>query len=100
MVTPSMGSWSELARILLEDTRKQQVGSSQRCVLDLTRKSGPGRLMFKVEQTEFEHLLKAIGIDETPTPKKTAKSSTKTGKGKVIDPGQKNGILDFFPRKR
>jgi hypothetical protein len=36
-----------------------------------------------------------MGIDENPTPKKT-KPTTKTGKGKVIDPAQKNGIKDFF----
>ena len=46
-------------------------------------------------QEEFEKLLLAIGIDEN-RPKTNTKASTKTGKGKVIDPSQKNGIKDFF----
>jgi hypothetical protein len=48
-----------------------------------------------VLQEEFEKLLLAIGIDENK-PKTPTKSATKTGKGKVIDPKQKNGIKDFF----
>jgi hypothetical protein len=46
-------------------------------------------------QEEFEKLLLAIGIDENKT-KTPTKMATKTGKGRVIDPTQKNGIKDFF----
>ncbi|KAJ9091567.1 hypothetical protein QFC20_007611 [Naganishia adeliensis] len=48
-----------------------------------------------IRREEFEKLLVAMGIDENKA-KSPAKSATKTGKGKVIDPKQKNGIKDFF----
>ncbi|KAI5453465.1 hypothetical protein NCC49_005940 [Naganishia albida] len=48
-----------------------------------------------IRREEFEKLLTAMGIDGNKT-KSPAKSATKTGKGKVIDPKQKNGIKDFF----
>lgn len=58
-------------------------------------KEATGGIIAKVE---FENLLKAMGIDENPSPKKPKTTPTKTGKGKVIDPSQKNGIMDFFAK--
>jgi hypothetical protein len=37
-----------------------------------------------------------MGIDESKARSTTKTAATKTGKGKVIDPKQKNGIKDFF----
>ncbi|KAJ9100590.1 hypothetical protein QFC21_003634 [Naganishia friedmannii] len=49
-----------------------------------------------IRREEFEKLLLAMGIDETKARSTTKAAMTKTGKGKVIDPKQKNGIKDFF----
>ncbi|KAJ9105576.1 hypothetical protein QFC19_003558 [Naganishia cerealis] len=47
-------------------------------------------------QEEFEKLLLAMGIDENKARGTTKRAATKTGKGKIIDPKQSNGIKDFF----
>lgn len=48
-----------------------------------------------VKQEEFENLLKAMGIDESAN-KKAGEAKAKKSPVKAIDPGQKQGIKDFF----
>lgn len=82
---------------LLKDYGNSIDGFAERVGDDFARghKEATGGIIAKVE---FELLLKAMGIDETSTPKKSKITPTKTGKGKIIDPKQKNGIMDFFAK--